>query len=340
MKPKFYISILFILAASLLLFTECTKQELTNCGVAVRFKYTKNVYNVDKFSSEVSHIDLYVFDKDGNFLLKKSSPLVNGFLPENYEIKLPNLKPGTYTFVAWANANPEFFDTSALVEGITSFNNATLTYKDDGVNQHGKQLTQFYGSEFSLFYGSKFSVVVPEDASNTVVVPIDLTKYSNHIEVAVHGYPDGFDPNDFHCTIISKDGNYLFNGAFASTNPAITFNADRPDALLHGYDYGTLLFDFYTLRETDDNLTGAQLLITYTRPSGEVIELRKEPLDPLLISVSNARQGKNNRNTGSLDIDHEFFIDIDVIFNDTNNTVTIEINQWDEAGQIVKWPLG
>ena len=337
MKPKFYISILFILAAGLLLFTECTKQELTNCGVAVRFTYTKHVEGI-KFSDEVSHIDLYVFDKDGNFLFKKSSKpsdvKANGFLPENYEIKLPDLKPGTYTFVAWANASPDFFDTSALVEGATSFNKATLTYRDDGVNQRGEQL--------SLFYGSKFSVTVPEDATGTVVVPLDLTKYSNHISIAVHGFPEGFNTEDFHCTIVSKNGNYLFNGTFATLNPAITYNAARPtNPLLYGYDSETLLFDFYILRETDDNLTDAKLVITYTRPSGEVITFQEkpEPLDPLLKNLGVLRQGKNNRNTGNLDLDHEFFIDIDIIFNDTTGTATIQINDWEPVEPIIPRPL-
>jgi len=221
MKPKYYIITLFALAISMLFFVKCTKEDLSDCGIVVRFKYDKHIQDI-KFSDEVHRIDLYIFDENGNYMEMVSSQpsdvLANGFLPETFEFVLRDIKPGTYTLVAWCNVSNAFFTSSLLVPGASSYNTATLTYNDDDVNRRGPDL--------SLFYGSQRSVTVESNAG-TQVVTIDLMKYSNHVSITASGFPEGFDSNSFNCTIISSDGSYLFNGNFSSNNPSITYRPTK-----------------------------------------------------------------------------------------------------------------
>ncbi|MCL2727125.1 MAG: FimB/Mfa2 family fimbrial subunit [Bacteroidales bacterium] len=314
----------------MLFFPKCTKEDLTDCGVIVRFKYDKHVQGIS-FSDEIKSIDLYVFDENGAYIETRSSlpsdATVNGFLPETYQVVMRDRKPGTYTFIAWGNVKREFFDMSTLNVGASTFNTATLNYIRDERNERGPTL--------SLFHGSQMSVNLESHTIGSKIITIDLMKYAKHVVVTIAGFPEGFDLDNFNCYIVSSNGNYRFNGSFGNPNPPITYNPTIT-VMQNG---SVVEFDFYILREDNDNLTNSKLVISYTGQDGTEIILRQESLVSMLRLLP--KSGPNARNTGDLDIDHEFFIDVEIEIEDdgTNATASIFIEYWDQTPQIPK-PLG
>jgi len=62
MKLKHYIATLSIVAVLFcaLLIQGCVKEDLSDCGIAVRFEFIKNVDNINKFHTSVSDIVLHI----------------------------------------------------------------------------------------------------------------------------------------------------------------------------------------------------------------------------------------------------------------------------------------
>ena len=58
----------------LLVLFSCTSidETLPECRLYVRFRYDYNMEFSDAFASQVNRVDVFVFDKDGTFVIKKS----------------------------------------------------------------------------------------------------------------------------------------------------------------------------------------------------------------------------------------------------------------------------
>lgn len=58
----------------LLVLFSCTSidETLPECRLYVRFRYDYNMEFSDAFASQVNRVDVFVFDKDGTFVMKKS----------------------------------------------------------------------------------------------------------------------------------------------------------------------------------------------------------------------------------------------------------------------------
>ena len=86
----------------LLVLFSCTSidETLPECRLYVRFRYDYNMEFSDAFASQVNRVDVFVFDKDGTFVMKKSEQgetLGGG----SYRMPLP-LPVGEYRIAAWA----------------------------------------------------------------------------------------------------------------------------------------------------------------------------------------------------------------------------------------------
>lgn len=80
----------------------CIKDDLSECGVEVRFRYTYNMVETDAFRQEVDRVALYVFDA-GDRLVAQQEAYGAGEA-DDFSMRLPFLPAGDYTFVAWANS--------------------------------------------------------------------------------------------------------------------------------------------------------------------------------------------------------------------------------------------
>ena len=80
----------------------CVYEDLEPCPVDVRFVYDYNMQFADGFPRRVADVQLYIFGQDGQLLDTRRATAPAGGFGETYRMDLGDLRPGTYTLVAWA----------------------------------------------------------------------------------------------------------------------------------------------------------------------------------------------------------------------------------------------
>ena len=327
MKPKYYIATLFVLAAFFvcaLFFQGCTKEDNTDCGIAVSFFYEKNVDFTNKFGSSVTHVELFLFDSNGGYMethTGRASQIPGGgvYLPDDYVMNLTRIKPGDYTLVAWGNRSNSLRHTPlTLTKAPSSVDNSVLTLDVDGFGRAPRE-------NFSLFHGYIQKIHVEKGFQGTKKVAMELIKFTNYIEVTKIGLAVG-DENRYDCYITSKNGSYFFNGNYANDN-VVTYNAypvevSRTDT--------TITSHYYILRELNSKITDSKLVLTYLKDDGTTETLASLDLAEEMINCQNNPpffvNPRNPKNTGDLDRDDEYYIEIRFIY--THGTITIWIKNW------------
>ncbi len=167
-----YIPVVCLL--SVLLFLHgCMKEDYSNCGIYLRFKYTNNPEEVDKFVEEIKVINIFVFDENKQYVggWTHNSALGN-------EIRLP-LDQGTYTFVAWANLS-EHFQYTELKVGSTTFDEAILSLTRDAEQTVAVHPQPIYHSIAGNVYVKAMGIQKQE---------MDFMHDVNHVNVTIDGLP-------------------------------------------------------------------------------------------------------------------------------------------------------
>lgn len=167
-----YIPVVCLL--SVLLFLHgCMKEDYSNCGIYLRFKYTNNPEEVDKFVEEIKVINIFVFDENKQYVggWTHNSALGN-------EIRLP-LDQGTYTFVAWANLS-EHFQYTELKVGSTTFDEAILSLTRDAEQTVAVHPQPIYHSIAGNVYVKAMGIQKQE---------MDFMHDVNHVSVTIDGLP-------------------------------------------------------------------------------------------------------------------------------------------------------
>lgn len=167
-----YISTVYLL--SLLMFMHsCMKEDYSNCGIYLHFKYTHNPEQVDKFVEEIKVINIFVFDENKHY--------VGGWMhnaASGNEIRLP-LDKGTYTFVAWANLS-EHFQYTELKVGSSTFDEAILSLTRDAEQTITIQPQPIYHSIADNVYVKAMGIQKQE---------MDFVHDVNHVNVSIEGLP-------------------------------------------------------------------------------------------------------------------------------------------------------
>ena len=325
MKLIYHVTTLCIVSAvvlGILLFQGCTKEDNTNCGIALRFKYDYNTERKNLLDQNVSRIELYIYDSNGNFIetqIVQASQLPGGktFIPNDYLLKLQHIKPGTYTIVVWGNVS-NAISTPHSKQLTTSYTSSILSLNTES---GGAARTE---ANFSLFWGSLYQLKVLEGVAGTQEYVVDLRKFSNEIKVTANGFPVS-DPQhpeaEYKCVIVSKDGSYHFDGTYAGDD-VVTYHPFHIDVQNSNT---TLVLDFNILRELASNLSESQLIITYTPLDGSASK-QLVVLDLVETLIAIAGNAYNLNNTGDLDRDDRYHILLNYDF--TFNTVDIFIHDW------------
>jgi len=340
MKPTHHIASFRHLLATILLgalfMQGCFKEDMSKCGIAVRFKWDKNVSFTNRFGFAVQRIDLFVFDGDGNFFQSHSVqasqvPGAGLYLPTDYAMVLTDLPPGNYTFVAWGNVSsvlsltPQLRESTTFTSSLLNLNVATGSMAPRTHNM-------------TLFHGCVQQRRIEGGLFGTEDVLIDLTKFTNHIQVEITtiGKPESITNLDYKCAITSKNGSYRYNGNYANDN-VITYDPYPATISSNGTVHN---FDFTILREVLEqngvtNPTESRFMVNLVRSDGTEDEL----IDESLIDILKATEGMtmppwSDPNTGNPDIDDEYRIEITLEYSDENTgaTVTVTINNWESAG--------
>lgn len=145
------------------------------------FRYTKNILNADAFGSQVTGINLYLFDQDGKLAYHKTEDRA---LTEanDYYIDV-DVRPGKYDIIAWCEGksitdNPTSFviENAANPSSISDLG-AYLPLQDaeDG-HYSDRDINRFY-------HGLKTDVDFPDSYGIVNIDPIYLTKDTNHITI-------------------------------------------------------------------------------------------------------------------------------------------------------------
>lgn len=301
------------------MFGGCTKEDITDCGIAVRFIYDKNVFFQDKFGEQVKSIHLYIFDSNGAFLESHEADGahqpggIGGHLPRDFTMTLTHIKPGNYTLVAWGNLSEHVSFTERSFPTVSEAG-LSLNVEADGIAR--------FPEVWSLFH-RHLPLVVEKNHEGTQEVVMDLTKFTNLIEVKQSGLPVSpyATSTPFDCLITSKNRSYRFDGSY-SGDEVVTYHPFRASI-----ESNAILSSFNVLRELNNNATDSRLTVLHNLPNGDVDVLYDEPLVELLIkSQGHAFDQSKPNNTGDLDRDDEFRIE--TVFDLTSGTVTIYINDW------------
>ena len=155
----------------LLVLFSCTSidETLPECRLYVRFRYDYNMEFSDAFASQVNRVDVFVFDKDGTFVIKKSEQgetLGGG----SYRMPLP-LPAGEYRIAAWAGMSDDF-EMPEPVAGKTTLEELTVRMKREESLVHNKALNPlWYGGVQAVSFTGR------QEQTETVSLIKDTNKF-------------------------------------------------------------------------------------------------------------------------------------------------------------------
>ena len=187
----------------LLVLFSCTSidETLSECQLYVSFRYDYNMEFTDAFATQVNRVDVFVFDKDGTFIMKKSEQgktLGSG----SYRMQL-QLPIGEYRIATWAGMS-DAFEMPEPVAGKSTLEDLTVKMKREESLIHNKVLEP-------LWYGEIQTVNFTGKQEQTETVR--LIKVTNKFRFILQksGPGEELDMNDGLFKIRADNGYYDWN---------------------------------------------------------------------------------------------------------------------------------
>lgn len=249
----------------LLVLFSCTSidETLPECRLYVRFRYDYNMEFSDAFASQVNRVDVFVFDKDGTFVMKKSEQgetLGGG----SYRMPLP-LPAGEYRIAAWAGMSDDF-EMPEPVAGKTTLEDLTVRMKREESLVHNKALNPlWYGGVQAVSFTGR------QEQTETVSLIRDTNKFRFILQKSGPG--EELDINDCLFEIRADNGYYDWNNDLLDDD-MISY---RPYYLEKVEDVG-IVVEMNTMRLLEHK----KVYLTLTRKS-DGKELMKIDLIPYLL---------------------------------------------------------
>ena len=249
----------------LLVLFSCTSidETLPECRLYVRFRYDYNMEFSDAFASQVNRVDVFVFDKDGTFIMKKSEQgetLGGG----SYRMPLP-LPAGEYRIAAWAGMSDDF-EMPEPVAGKTTLEDLTVRMKREESLVHNKALNPlWYGGVQAVSFTGR------QEQTETVSLIKDTNKFRFILQKSGPG--EELDMNDCLFEIRADNGYYDWNNDLLDDD-MISY---RPYYLEKVEDVG-IVVEMNTMRLLEHK----KVYLTLTRKS-DGKELMKIDLIPYLL---------------------------------------------------------
>ena len=187
----------------LLVLFSCTSidETLSECQLYVSFRHDYNMEFTDAFATQVNRVDVFVFDKDGTFIMKKSEQgktLGSG----SYRMQL-QLPIGEYRIATWAGMS-DAFEMPEPVAGKSTLEDLTVKMKREESLIHNKVLEP-------LWYGEIQTVNFTGKQEQTETVR--LIKVTNKFRFILQksGPGEELDMNDCLFEIRADNGYYDWN---------------------------------------------------------------------------------------------------------------------------------
>ena len=187
----------------LLVLFSCTSidETLPECRLYVRFLYDYNMEFSDAFASQVNRVDVFVFDKEGTFVMKKNEQgesLAGG----SYRMPL-QLPVGEYRIVTWAGMS-DAFEMPELVAGKSTLEDLTVRMRREESLVHNKTLKPlWYGEVKTVNFTGK------QEQTETVRLIKDTNKFRFILQKSGPG--EELDINDCLFEIRADNGYYDWN---------------------------------------------------------------------------------------------------------------------------------
>lgn len=248
----------------LLVLFSCTSidETLPECRLYVRFRYDYNMEFSDAFASQVNRVDVFVFDKDGTFVIKKSEQ--GETLGGSYRMPLP-LPAGEYRIAAWAGMSDDF-EMPEPVAGKTTLEELTVRMKREESLVHNKALNPlWYGGVQAVSFTGR------QEQTETVSLIKDTNKFRFILQKSGPG--EELDINDCLFEIRADNGYYDWNNDLLDDD-MISY---RPYYLEKVEDVG-IVVEMNTMRLLEHK----KVYLTLTRKS-DGKELMKIDLIPYLL---------------------------------------------------------
>lgn len=249
----------------LLVLFSCTSidETLPECRLYVRFRYDYNMEFSDAFASQVNRVDVFVFDKDGTFIMKKSEQgetLGGG----SYRMHL-QLPIGEYRIATWAGMS-DAFEMPEPVAGKTTLEDLTVRMKREESLVHNKALNPlWYGGVQAVSFTGR------QEQTETVSLIKDTNKFRFILQKSGPG--EELDINDCLFEIRADNGYYDWNNDLLDDD-MISY---RPYYLEKVEDVG-IVVEMNTMRLLEHK----KVYLTLTRKS-DGKELMKIDLIPYLL---------------------------------------------------------
>ena len=183
----------------LLVLFSCTSidETLSECQLYVSFRYDYNMEFTDAFAAQVNRVDVFVFDKDGTFIMKKSEQgktLGSG----SYRMQL-QLPIGEYRIATWAGMS-DAFEMPELVAGKSTLEDLTVKMKRESLI-HNKVLEPlWYGEVQTVNFTGK------QEQTETVCLIKNTNKFRFILQKSGPG--EELDMNDCLFEIRADNGYY------------------------------------------------------------------------------------------------------------------------------------
>ncbi|MCM1723403.1 FimB/Mfa2 family fimbrial subunit, partial [Bacteroides ovatus] len=187
----------------LLVLFSCTSidETLSECQLYVSFRYDYNMEFTDAFAAQVNRVDVFVFDKDGTFIMKKSEQgktLGSG----SYRMHL-QLPIGEYRIATWAGMS-DAFEMPEPVAGKSTLEDLTVKMKREESLIHNKVLEPlWYGEVQTVNFTGK------QEQTETVRLIKDTNKFRFILQKSGPG--EELDMNDCLFEIRADNGYYDWN---------------------------------------------------------------------------------------------------------------------------------
>ncbi len=299
-------SIFPILAGIMLVFHGCMKEDYSDCGLYLQFKYTHHPGQTDKLREVINTIDVFAFNDGGTFVGQwKHDPSAGN------ELHL-QLDKGVYTIVAWGNISDQF-SYSSLQPGVTTMDEAILSLRRDADNTVTNTPQPLYHSMVSGLNMKDIGMQRME---------MDFYHNVNHIEVNLEGLPISATPigaraidaapgTRFTVLITGNNGDYKFDNSRWELAPTLKY---LPQYSLSGKRL-TASFSLMRLFKEDDT----RIVLLHTEDDGSKRELYNASLSSLL--ATNPKL--------DFDIDSEYQLNLK--FDYTYTLIGITVNEWKDV---------
>ena len=239
------IRLLLIILLSGVMITGCNvAEDLTDCDVELELAFRFMKGGTDQFGAEVSSLDVFIFDDQGQFIRRLVETDRSKF-DENYRMRI-TLPPGQYNFITWGGLNSTQY---SYPMSASQFQGATFTDEMEAatskvIDRGG--IVDYHPSD--MFYGNRLDVVlVMERRKETILT--DLVKNSTRINLKATGLPlptraNVFTNLDF--SFYAANGSYDYYNHISHVNPGTTL---KYNALDESSDANDIYYSsFYTFR--------------------------------------------------------------------------------------------